>query len=68
MNGFLIVGLIAVAALSLFVVHWLRARRRRTGALPPPPGARVPLGEEPPAPTRPLYQVREGGDGGGGDR
>ena len=34
MNGFIIVGLLGVIVLAVFL--WLRGRKRRPGALPPP--------------------------------
>ncbi|MCC7048914.1 MAG: hypothetical protein IT562_19525 [Alphaproteobacteria bacterium] len=39
MNGFAIVGLLGAAVLAFFL--WQRGRHRRTGALPPPPEARI---------------------------
>jgi len=63
MEGFLIVGALGVVVLALF--FWVRGRSRRTGGLPVPPEGRARLPDEPKVPTKPLYQVREGGDGGG---
>lgn len=64
MNGLVIVGLLGAAVLAFFL--WQRGQRRRTGALPPPPEARIPRDEMAGRGGTNRVPDREGDGGGNG--